>query len=388
MPLLIIALSALVATTTNAPAAIPKGGTEQSINQINSEPKDRLRGMGDPEPVKTPAQKAAQDAYQTCLRSLVQSLGASASARDRALGTQMYFIIDYFDSHQPTLEDRAAHGAMLRSAAEAAPDDALVQWLWANANPDDSGCSASHPCPNRAEAIARLQPGNGSAWLPLFNASWKAKDIPAAESALRQMSLANRYEEQIGLELIAWMDVFRRHPMPISAMDQNGPDALLDDQSRSFSFSMSLAAAFAIPAYQPLVDACNHEKHPDASASRFHDCAQLGRVMLRHSTSLIGRMISLPLLRLSGQATAADIANARVFDWQYDHTQALAANENADLKATIADWLATGDESVVLERQLQRAGIALTPPAAWQVHGRDGKPISPLGESPRSAKQL
>ena len=380
MPLLLVGLLAVSVLADGASASNPV-----AMKQVPAVAATR-QASDDSEQPPTPEQKAASATYQNYMRSLVHSLRTSADARDRALATQMSFMIDFFDTHEPTGADRAAHGAMLRGAAEAAPDDALVQWLWASASPEDSGCNPSSPCPRRVEAVARLQPDNGSAWLPVFNTAWKANDTAAAESALAQMALAKLFDEQFGMALKAWMDVYRRYPMPKSVIARNSPEATFDDQTRNFAWSMAFAAAVATPAYQSLLKACSREKHPDDSPLRFRDCAQVGRLMLTQSTSLLSSRIGRAVLRVSGHATAVDIANARAADWQYEHWQTLVLGRTdydvSDLKATAVDWLDTGDETQVMRRRLQRAGIPLTPPADWQPRGRNGKPISPLGESP------
>ena len=389
MPLLIVALTSLFAAGSGAPVTKPANATAPSANAASVEPAHAQRTTDDAEPPQTPEQKAARAAYQEYMRSLVQSLRNSTSARDRVLATQMGFVVDYSDHHEPTSADRADRGARLRAAAEAAPDDALVQWFWANAGAEDTGCDTGHPCPHRAEAALRSQPGNGVAWVPALNVAWQAKDTPATESALSQMARATHFDDQIGAALKAWMDVYARYPMPSSAVVKNSPEAKLDDRSRNFAGAMGFAVATAMPAYQSLVQACSRDEQPVASPSRFRDCAQVGRLMLMQSTSLISRMIGRAVLRVSGQATAADIANARIFDWQYERQaliSARSADDASDIKALAGDWLDTGDEAQVMQRQLQRAGIPLTPPANWQPHGRDGKPINPLGEVPASVK--
>ncbi len=382
--MLIFALAALVAAAPHASEAATQSADCSKAQQ-------QAGTTNDCEPRQTPGQKAAQAAYLDYMRSLVKSLRNSNSARDRALATQMGFVVDDSDRGESSPADSADAGAKLRAAAEAAPDDGLVQWLWANAAVENSGCNTRSPCPLRAEAALRSQPGNGAMWIPKLAIAWKANDIPAAESALAQMALATRFDDQIGTALKAWMDVYQRYPMPSSAVAKDSLEAKLDDRERNFGGAMGFAVATGMPAYQSLVQACSREKHPDASPSRFRDCAQVGRLMLMHSTSLISRLIGRAVLRVSGQATAADIATARIVDWQYEHWQSLvatrAADDASDIKKLAGDWLDTGDEAQVMQRQLGRAGIPLTPPADWQPHGRDGKPMSPLGEAPATSKQ-
>jgi hypothetical protein len=388
MSLLVVGLLFLSAHA-DAASASASASHAVAANQAVASPTQQV--AEDSEPPQTPEQKAAAAAYQNYLRALVRSLSVSADARDRALAaTQMLWLVDdALNDRESTADDRATRGAMLRDAAEKAPDDALVQWFWANASPEDSGCTASKPCPHRAEAIARLQPDNGSAWLPVFNAAWKANDIPAAESVLVQIARANHFDEQFGAAVKAWMDVYRRYPMPKSAMLTNSDDSKFDDQTRNLANSFAFAAASGISSYGSLMNACSQEKHPDASQSRFRNCAQVGRIMLTRATSLLANRIGSALLRVSGQATPSDIASARLATWRYEQWNALVRQREiyaaADLKAKASDWIETGDEMQVMRRELQRAGISLTPPADWQPRGRDGKPISPLGEAPAPA---
>ena len=391
MPLLTVALTSLLAAAGSAPATEPTIAPTLSARAASIEPSRAQDATDDAEAPQTPEQVAAQAAYRDYMHSLVQSLRDSASPRDRALATQMGFFVDYSDRSEPTPADRADRGARLRAAAEAAPGDGLVQWFWANASAEDSGCNANNPCPHRVDATLRSQPDNGAMWIPKLNIAWQANDIPAAESALAQMASATHFDDQIGTALKAWMDVYQRYPMPRSALAKDSPEAKLDDRERNFGAAMGFAFATVTPAYQTLVQACSREKHPDASPSRFRDCAQIGLLMLMHSTSLISRLIGRAVLRVSGQATAADIANARIVYWQHEHWLSLvstrAADEASDIKALARDWLDTGDEAQVMQRRLGRAGIPLTPLADWQPHGRDGKPISPLGEAPATSKQ-
>jgi len=391
MPLLAVVLTSLLATANGAPPSAPTKAPAQSDSVACKGEQQPQAKADDAEPPQTPEQKAAAAAYQDYMRALVQSLSKSPSPRDRALALQMGFFADVWDSHQSTPAEKAQRGTVLRAAAEAAPDDVLVQWLWVRANPEESGCNAAKPCVHRLEAVARMQPDNGSAWVPLFNAKWKAKDIPAAETVLATMARASYFDEQQGTAVKAWMEMFHRYPIPESAFVPGSPEANLDQQTIEFSNSISLAAAIAMPFLGDTVDACRRERHPDASPQRFRDCAQVGRSMLAHATSLIDRQIGRALLRVSGQATAVDIANARVQDWQYEQWEnllpGLSENDLGYLKENAADWMDTGDEIKVLQHQMQRKGIPLTPPADWQPRGRDGKPISPLGEDPAPAHQ-
>ncbi len=311
---------------------------------------------------------------------MLDALAASAAPRDRALASQMDWLKQ--GSTDPTSSEHASRGALLRGAAKSAPDDALVQWFWANANEQDSGCSTADPCPDRAHALARLQPDNGAAWMPVFDAASKAHDAAAADTALGRMAMATRWDGVFGESLKAWMEVYARYPVP-----PNEPaDAMkLDQQGRNFEMAMAASAAIAIPRYHPLVDACTREKMPTVAAVRSNDCAMIGRLMMNHGNDQLTRLIGRPVLRGSGQYTKGDLIAARDFMWLTEQRYKLSAAHAKDqdwFKDDMPVWLATWDEMAVTRSELQRAGIALSPPADWQPRGRDGKPISPLGEPP------
>jgi hypothetical protein len=384
MPFLIVALTSLLVAAIHAAPPAPAKTPAQSDSVAGAgvqHPQDKDDAS---ESQQTPEEKAAQVAGQSYMLSLALSLSNSASPRDRAMATEVWGIVDVWDHRATASADRLRRGAILRAAAEAAPDDALVQWMWVHASPEDSGCNATRPCPHRLEAVALLQPDNGSAWVPLFNAAWMAKDVPAAESTLADMARSTNFDEQSGTALKAWMDIYQRYPVRRSVFVPRSDEDKFEEQTVEFTSSLAFAGAMAIQNLGELVNACRYEKNPDASPQRFRDCAQVGRLMMAHSSSLISRQIGRALLRVSGQATAEDIAKARVVEWQYEQWgNVIPADDDVEyLKAEASDWLDTSDEIKVLQREMQRKGIPLNPPAEWQPHGRDGKPISPLGEDP------
>lgn len=332
------------------------------------------------DPAVTPAQAADQVAYQSAMRNLLAALRASASARDRALAAQLVMVVPGSDGSDPAAAEQAASGALLRAAAQAAPDDALVQSLWANADPRLSGCDAQNPCPQRADALAKLQPDNVVAWVPVLNAAFARKDAAGVDAALAQMAQAHAYDDFLGQTTKAWVDVYTRHPLPVPTSDREA--GKFSPRASAFVAAMGMAAATAIPPFDGVVKSCHRQLNPDASATRFRDCAQVGRTMLAQADSLLGHMLGRGLLRVSGQATAADVEMARNAQWQQENWQRLAGRQidPASVDAAAADWTQAGNEISVMQMQFRRAGIPWTPPAGWVAHNSRGEPVPPLGD--------
>ncbi|MBS0456847.1 MAG: hypothetical protein JSS44_05900 [Proteobacteria bacterium] len=338
------------------------------------------------DPAATTAQAADQAAYQAAMRELVRTLRDSASPRDRALASQLLPVVPATDGSEPASAEQAASGKLLRAAAQAAPDDALVQALWVNADPRLSGCDVKNPCPRRADALARLQPDNAAAWVPLVDAAWQRKDTAGIDAALAKMAKARDYDDFLGQALKAWMDVYARHPLPVPTSDPAA--ARFSPRATALVAAMGMASATALSPFDKVVKSCQRQMNPDAPPSRFRDCAQIGRTLLVHGDSLLGRMIGRGLLRVSGQATPADVEPARNAQWQQENWMRLTATADpARLDAAAADWANASNEMAVLQIQFQRAGIALTPPAGWMAHNSRGEPVPPLGEvAPGSGK--
>lgn len=333
-----------------------------------------------PQSVQGAAQAADQAAYQAALHQLLDTLRTSASPRERALAAQLLMVVPAADGNVAGATEEAQSGALLRAAAQAAPDDALVQSLWANADPRLSGCDVKDPCPQRADALARVQPDNAVAWIPAVDAAWQRKDATGIDAALAKMANARGYDDFLGQALKAWMDIYTRYPLPVPTSDPEA--ARFGPRATAFVAALAMASATTLPPFDKVVKSCQREMHPDAPKSRLRDCAQIGRTLLVHGDSLLGRMIGRALLRVSGQATPADIEPARVAQWQQEMWGKLSAahTEPAQLDAVAADWARADNEIEVMQMQLQRAGIPLTPPTGWTAHNRRGEPVPPLGE--------
>ncbi len=258
MPLLIVALVALLVAGNGTTTL--KQNPERSAVQSN-----------------TPAAvNAAEEKY---FRDLEQSIRNSTSPRNWALSTQMGL--------NPTDAANREGGALLRKAASAAPQDRLVQWLWANAASEASGCDKADPCPQRSASFARLAPDNGAAWMAVVSDAWARGDGAATDAALARMAAATRYDEMYVESLIAWADIYRIHP---------APDIVVRNALRPFpandaeSFREYVAYLFSRGArhsnFSQAIKACKRAINPGVPVVRFENCARIGRLMItRGNTS-------------------------------------------------------------------------------------------------------
>lgn len=308
------------------------------------------------------ADNAYQQAYALQFPAMQRGLIASSAPRDRALGVQLFKPIAAMGGRSD-----AELGRILRQAAADAPTDRFVQWAWANARDEASGCDQRHPCPDRAAALALIEPDNAAAWMPVAAAALRAKDVAATDAALSRMAGASRYDDLFGESVSAWMDVYRRFLLP--AQPGRGGDNI------NAVAAIAVAAAMGLPSYQSLM-ACSVERNPSASSARLDDCARLGLLMVREGTTISARRMGQAVLRMSKQATIKDAAATRTLDWMTERAMDLWQGLDADPKALaayVADLRQTGSEMRALELLFTRAGIAPEPPLGWQSRFHQGK---------------
>jgi hypothetical protein len=309
-------------------------------------------------------------------RGVLAMLERSPAPRDWALRAQLTPTYLALDQHRaPTPEENMANGALLRKAAEAAPGDRLVQWLWANAAADASGCSEPRPCPERRAALARIEPENSAAWLPVLAEADASGDARAVDATLARMASSTGYEDLFAEGAIAWTDVHRRHPLPVTlvaqyaARDGTGvASARTDPELLHYIQGVAVSAAMVLGSFRAL-QTCDVHKHADASAGRFEHCETIGRTMFSTAPTLIGRQMGRSVLRMSG-ADSPDIGEQELtLEWLRFQSTRLQQQEDAVFGASLpyfVDLEETRSEIQAMERVLQRGGISATPPPGWK----------------------
>jgi hypothetical protein len=310
-------------------------------------------------------------------RGILAMLDHSPAPRDWALRAQltpMYLAVN--EHRAPTADENLANGALLRQAAEAAPDDRLVQWLWANAAPAASGCNEQRPCPERSAALARIEPDNGAAWLPVVAEAVAGGDARAVDAALARMASTTRYDELFAEGTIAWTEVHRRHPLPAALASQYAASAGMsgadpsDPELLHYVQGAALSAATAIGSFGAL-RACDVQKHPDASAGRFEHCEAIGRRMFSTASTLIGRQMGRAVLRMSGADSPGVEEQKRALEWLFFQSSRLLQQDGGPLGVTlpyVVDLEETRSEIQAMERVLQRGGVPATPPPGWKAN--------------------
>lgn len=244
-------------------------------------------------------------------------------------------------------------------AAQAAPNDALVQWLVANYADTTTPEGAAHRAA-AIEALTRIEPENGAVWMQALADAARRGDTAGVDAALVRMAEARSFDDHFVDIAHAWLDVYDRHPPPAS-LASDGYDA-------GFVAAFAKAAATAIPAYNPLVLAC---KEP---ANRAADCALAGRLMLEHANSLVARAIGFALLHTVDAATDADREMRRTLDW-YAANAMRGSGEDGNARDALAyenDWRRMNDETEVRKSAIRRAGLPIEPPADWTAHASNG----------------
>jgi hypothetical protein len=259
--------------------------------------------------------------------------------------------------------DRERIGRQLRAAADAAPGDELVQWLWASASAESSGCDVRDPCPGRTLALARLTPDNARAWMPVVDDALARGDRAGASSALSRMAAASRYEEPFADIVAAWDDLLRRHPLPARAFQDHpgmkAPDRVARENQESV-MAIAFAAAMMTPA-QRLFRHCDAGAAPAPGPDELARCRKLAGLML-DSQTLAQRSLGNGLLRRAGGAVDPTFERRR--DWWLSAHRSLDGDP-LESHRYFEDLRTTRSEIRAIELLLQRSGRPLVPPEGW-----------------------
>jgi hypothetical protein len=309
----------------------------------------------------SPAVRAYQAQLQADLRN-------SQSPRERALGARLlYDGPDY-------AEQAKSQGRDLRAAAKAAPDDALVQYLWAMIHDDaDAGCSADDPCPDRRLAAARVEPDNGAAWLLPLRGLKDQRDSAEADELLAKAAAADRFDDHSIEQVRAWEDALKSRPLPapeivrerlgssVGKFEGAGPEVSVRALGFANAFESQINAPF--PNFH-----CRKSELAQLPAARFENCAKIGRKMMRAGNSGMMQGVGYRYVSLAELSTPEDEAVRRTQLWRadrfLDHAEDMQSAEG--FAAFYGDLVSTNSGETAQNRLLQRAGVALEPPADWK----------------------
>ncbi len=370
-PVIDLAMAWMLAGNTVTTPATPSASIHQQ--PVKLEPASKASDEIDPQ--LTLGQRLRLDAHTRYQRELERSLRNSASPRDWAISA----VLVHYDDPTSVGASSPSRAALLRKAAAAAPNDRLVQWLWASQSASDSGCDTGHPCPGRSMALAHIEPDNGAAWVPAIGEAAAAGDAGRIDRTLAKMAAANRFDEMLNDSMTALLDVARRYPPPFDQNERVDGKSVTTEMAR-LSFVFAQATAITIPNYRHLVIACRRDKHPEATLAHFENCGKIGRLMLTRSGAWVSRLIACSLLRESGIAGTTDVENARTALWQYEQYGKLIKQEQAGQASleSLREQVGGMSEVEANQRALRHANFAPMPPTGWRPT-REGKPVDLLG---------
>ena len=305
--------------------------------------------------ISDPRQQAAESAWQDYQRATFDALGKSRVPRDWALAALTGMEL----SGDASLPARRA--ALLERAVRTAPDDVLVQWIGAQAAKDQGVSLIANA------RLQRLEPDNAAVWLNNLREATQQGER-SVELALAKAASGSRYELHYAQLMMALEELYQRYPPPAVDWPASEPDQAFPRELIPFTQAVSVAAAFAFPPFQQLIDACRMAS--DRSPVRAADCAAIGRLMVAHGDTAIANRIGYTVLRVSRAYTEQDIQGARNDDWVYTRAVALETEkfDAASVRRMLAlqrDWIDSGSELDAMRRTLANAGIAPVPPDDW-----------------------
>ena len=358
---LFLACTAAVVSASGLAADAPASDASGSCTHATSEPQTAVVDMPDygvetdssaADDADTEAAEALWRAYQV---SVFKALRDSSDPHDWALATLVHVHLAQ-ESADP---ERAA---LIKRAAVALPDDAMIQWIALNAK-------------NTADAALQklqgLEPDNAAVWNEALVRATKSKDIAGQDAALARMAMSSRFDIHFADSMKRLTDAYRRNPVPgeyIRVLSKASSE--IADQDMAAVAAAMTAYAIALPPLQHLINTCRLNPTTGEHAGHADYCATIGRTMAFHADTLIANRIGLAVLRVSRTFTEDDVRNARPDDWVYGQytsiIHAASGKEDGELgKAYQNDWYETGSEMEAMRRMVAHAGKPLTPPDDW-----------------------
>jgi hypothetical protein len=300
---------------------------------------------------------AAAQAGQQAWIAVLDAAARGGSARERALAASV-------PAGWPESEARRLQrGRALREAARSATADEVVQWIWATASEGESGCDERDPCPERRMALARIDPENAFAWIPVFQGIRFPADEAAARETLHRMAGAKFYAEPYVPLIDAWRDLLRRYPLPESAFRQNAAGLPAGMQTRE---GVDAAAAIALAAARALFPGpyrfCDGTREPVPKDEVLADCRKVAALMLTAPT-MSQRSIGSAMMWRAGGDIDREAMRRQVQWWQSVFNG--MEDSTAEFTRYLQDMHTTQSEITALELALQRSGRPLVPPADW-----------------------
>ena len=194
---------------------------------------------------------ARQQAGRQYFETAQEALRDSPDPRDRALAA---FAGSF------ALDDRVRAEALARSAADAAADDMLVQWVALRRSQVASG--------NYEPMLSRLEqhePDNAAVWLEVLVRAVYLDDRATADDALARMAQSSRFDAKLTELSNAWSQAFVRFPGDPQSPFEAGTTQLVDRVR---------------PVFEPLLAMCRINPDTGANLDHASACASIGRLLV------------------------------------------------------------------------------------------------------------
>lgn len=313
--------------------------------------------------------QAAQEASAAYHARIAAELAATGQPRELAFAAALRPLADRTPSQgavpggdtpsQAIPQDpREARWRQLASAR--AGSDVLANILLLQGDPS-TGAATREQALERWQRLEpdnlapRLFAGDAEAWLP-----------QAGAYARLDMHYYERLR-WIQAELVA-------HPPRAVERAMFGGANMAPDEAAAIG-AAGILAAVALPGLRTLTEACRGDAL-DATPTRRADCRHVGRVAADTADTSMGISIGIGLLEATA-ANPAQRAEAQALrrrqDWQMIQWNRAATSQPDDGAAQFVRLLrdpAVRGERDLVERVLAEAGIALDPPAGWEMPRR------------------
>jgi hypothetical protein len=252
---------------------------------------------------------------------------------------------------------KAQRAALLQRAIAIDPDNALSYWLLANSDVD------AHVIAKARDHLLRIEPQNGAVQLLTLGLT-DANDISGIDEILGAMANAITFDDHLGDVVVAWIDQLSEHSALI-AVSPGAAEQSLGLQGHRLTLAMGYGTGVDLPSYRHLQTACSAQHTAKNELRRTH-CAQIGKRIASHGTSLVSRVFGVAVLKQINAPSAIEssrsvqylsIGSSDLFE------QSLA--DAADVATLVNHWRETHSEVSVLERLLVRSKEPISPPADW-----------------------
>lgn len=269
------------------------------------------------------------------------------------------------DAGNPARPHALQSPALLARAQKFDADNSLTWWVSAALE-----CGGkTKPCPDEAtlQQLEKTDPGNAATWLWSLARAQQVGDATTARAALTSAAQATRFDDYFGALVAMLDDASGILPVSETILRASGQ---LDAGPAGFklTYAAGIAASLPHPYREALTTACANEANDAALAA---DCIAVAQKIVDCGT-LTARGFGLRLLLQltpAGAARDAVTTRARSLAWRTQRIGELAARVTGDARITgvyLHALSLRGSEIDAVDAVLQRAGVALEPPADWQ----------------------